>query len=266
MYRHRTALLVVSIAILAFKTADDIIEKLGLSAQTAQQYILGNIVGDFRHEPVDVSAYEDERNALLSIDAQQQAFRFPVTSLLPQIISGDKVSAATALCSYIKDYVQSPGFSAAYRQAREAARPVSEPMQIDVAGLKTSLKEMESGLSKMKAQKMPATVIQQMEKGITLQKQLIAQNSDPTPNKTRWLQQYPEDPSAAVKRRLEEYLKLAATVDFNAATTGHHKKFTNPAYEAKSLKWKAIYRAGKAVNTVTTAFVKQWLQDGVLKQ
>ncbi len=265
MYRYRTALLVCSIAILAFKTADDIIEKLGLSAQTAQQHILGNIVGDFRHEPIDVSVTEDDGNDSPSADAQRKQFRIPVADQLPQAASGDKAALAKALCMYVKSYVNSPEFRAAYQQAREAAKPSSEPMQIDITALKASLKELETSLTTMKAHKMPATMIQQMEKGIAQQKQLIAQNSDPTPNKTRWLQQYPEDPSMAVKRRLEEYLKLAATVDFNAATTGKYRKFTNPVYEAKSLKWKAIYRAGKEVNAVTAAFVKQWLQEGIMK-
>ncbi|MCF3107576.1 hypothetical protein LL912_02175 [Niabella sp. CC-SYL272] len=132
---------------------------------------------------------------------------------------------------YIANYLNSADFAKAYRQAREAARPVSRPAPIDVAGLKASLKEVESGLAKMKAQKLPATVIQQMEQGLALQKNSsLYKTVIPLP-----ITPSPEDPSMAIKRRLEEYLKLAATVDFNAVTrgSGRHKKFTTRSMKPK---------------------------------
>jgi hypothetical protein len=72
----------------------------------------------------------------------------------------------------------------------------------------------------------------------------------------------------AVKTRLNEYLELHATVDFNARLTGtgSNQKFVNPAYEKKSLKWKAIYRAGKDVNDVAAAFAKDWLKGDVISK
>jgi hypothetical protein len=108
-------------------------------------------------------------------------------------------------------------------------------------------------------------MIKKVEAGIADQKKMIASSGDPTPNKTKWQKLYPENPEVAIRARLEEYLKLANTIDFNAALTvaGKKKPFSNPAYEKKDLKWKAIYRAGKDVNAVTTAFVKEWLQQGV---
>ncbi len=59
---------------------------------------------------------------------------------------------------------------------------------------------------------------------------------------------------------------MLATVDFNAQLNVAERKrrFVNAAYEAKPLKWKAIYRAGKKVNEVASAFVKDWLKEGIM--
>ena len=91
---------------------------------------------------------------------------------------------------------------------------------------------------------------------------LTEASKKPFPNKEIWEKTYPADPALLIKKRLQEYLTLAATVDFKATLTGSGKKqvFTNSAYEKKSLKWKAIYRVGKEVNDVVTAFVKEWMK------
>lgn len=257
--------IIMVLVISAFTLADSIIKQLGISHQSAQQHILNNITGDFRHEPVDISIVEDGN----SLNEQFKAFRVPRVNLLAAVIQNDKAGAAKELCTYIKQYVNSEEFITAYTRVREAAKPTNEPYRMDaagVAGLKKNLKEMEDGLAKMKAAKMPASALQQMEDGIAAQKKVIAAQNDPTPNKTKWNNMYPANPADAVKARLQEYLAFAATVDFTATTTGSgkNKVFTNAVYEKKSLQWKAIYRAGKEVNAVVTSFVNQWLKEGIM--
>ena len=90
--------------------------------------------------------------------------------------------------------------------------------------------------------------------------------NNPTPNKTLWEKVYPEDPELMVKNRLNEYLALSKTVNFDAELkqVGSKKKFVNPQYENKSLKWKAIYRAGKDANSVATTFAKEWLKGDII--
>ncbi|RYZ86850.1 MAG: Plug domain-containing protein, partial [Moraxellaceae bacterium] len=134
-----------------------------------------------------------------------------------------------------------------------------------ISTLKANLKETEAGLVKMKSAKMPASQIQKIEEGIASLRKTIAEQDDPTPNKTRWNKMYPLNPADAVKASINEYLTLAATVDFSATTTvsGRRKKFDNMVFEKKSLKWKAIYRAGKEVNGIATSFCKDWLNQGV---
>ncbi len=240
----------------AFKTADGIIEKLGMQQSSARYYIMGNFLGNFNGDA------EGDRND----------FQIPYVKLLPSIINGDKTGAAQELCQYVKQYVNSEEFAETYKKKRDEAKPESEPWrpeQTMIDEQKKSVIEMEKQIAAMKKNKqIPASTIQSMEKGIADQKKMIAEWSDPTPNKTKWEKNFPGDPSVVIKRRLEEYLAIVATVDFNAALTAADKygkkKFTNLEYEKKSPEWKAIYRAGKDVNTVVTAFVKDWLKGPVM--
>lgn len=227
--------IIIVLVISAFTLADSIIKQLGISHQLARQHILDNITGNFRHEPVDISIVEDGN----SLNEQFKAFRVPRVNLLAAVIQNDKAGAAKELCTYVKQYVNSEKFITAYNKAREAAKPTSEPYHMDaagIAGLKKNLKEMEDGLAKMKAAKMPVSAVQQMEEGIAAQKKVIAEQNDPTPNSTKWNNMYLANPADAVKARLQEYLALAATVDFAAATTGSgkNKVFANAAYEKRA--------------------------------
>ena len=245
----------------AFKIASDIVEKLGSDHKWVEQNILNDLIGDHDHRPVDVSVVTDYD--------ESRYFKIPYLKLLPSIAQGDKQGAAKEACQYIKDYINSEEFITSYSEARNKAKPTSEPYRLDaetMADLKKSLKESENNLAQMKANGMSAEYIKQMEKSIVDQKKFIAEQSDPTPNKTKWQQMYPENPAVLVKARLKEYLDIAASVDFNAKLTEVNKlkKFVNPTYEAKSLKWKAIYRAGKDVNDVAVAFVQEWVKGEVI--
>lgn len=248
---------IVSIAFVA-----DVIEKIGTTQETAQSHILNNLIGNFKHTPVntDVEGYYE---GLENYDA---GFKIPRLSL-SAIAGGDKSAIARELCAYVKEYVHSREFTAAYQQARASARPTEEPFRMSaaqVAEMKKNLKESETAIAKNRKM-MSADMIEKMEEGLASLRKTIAEQSDATPNNTQWRKLYPENPADAVKNRLQEYLKLAATVDFNAelSGTGENKKFVNPVYEKKPLKWKAIYRAGKEVNNVVTAFVKEWLKEGI---
>lgn len=257
-------LLAIAILCSAFtKIASDIITKLGIEERQAQQHILHNLIGRFDVDPINGNEIDGADPA--SVYNQLKGFKIPSAKLLPSIISGDKKGAAKELCEYVKNYVNSADFAAAYTKARNAAKPTEEPPVMDkqtIDAMKQGLKESEAARTKLKAMGQPTKSI---DDGIAQMKKMIAENGDPTPNKTRWEKLYPENPATAVKQKLEEYLKLAATVDFAAITSGAGKKkiFANAAYEKKSLKWKAIYRAGKEVNDVATAFAIQWLKEGI---
>ncbi len=258
---------VAVLGLFAFGLAEDIVARLGMKHKTAQRYILGNFTGDFK-EP---GAVEEDHGGAgeESASAQLNAFQIPYARLRPSIVKGDKAAAARDLCAYVRLYVNSQEFLNDYSARREAAKPTEEPYRpskTELDHMRKSLKEAEASYGQAKnAPGMTREALTAYEKGLAQMRKQLADYEDPTPNKTRWLKTYPEDPSIAVKARLEEYLQLAATVDFNAELTGgNRKKFVNPAYEKKSLKWKAIYRAGREVNGATTAFVKEWLKGEIV--
>ena len=73
----------------------------------------------------------------------------------------------------------------------------------------------------------------------------------------------PADHKQIVKARLQKYLSLAATVNFDAELYEKNGKkyFVKHEYEIKNDEWKMIYRAGKEVYEVTKAFAENWLKE-----
>ena len=67
----------------------------------------------------------------------------------------------------------------------------------------------------------------------------------------------------AVKRTLAQIVAEAPNVDFSAQTVEKDgsKVFVNPAYEKKSLTWKAMYRAGKGVTAAGLTVARAWLKE-----
>lgn len=70
---------------------------------------------------------------------------------------------------------------------------------------------------------------------------------------------YPADPQELVKKRLEEFIEISGTVDFDAEMRG--TMFANPKYEDKDDKWKMCYRVGKEVIGAAREESKKWLEE-----
>jgi hypothetical protein len=70
---------------------------------------------------------------------------------------------------------------------------------------------------------------------------------------------YPSDAKELIKQRLNEFLDVSATVDFDAQLNG--RMFANPTYEAKSQQWKMCYRAGKQVVAAAREEAQAWLKE-----
>lgn len=66
-----------------------------------------------------------------------------------------------------------------------------------------------------------------------------------------------------LRASLDSFLKLAASVDFNAQTAprGSRVVFLNPAYEKQSPLWKLLYRNGKEPTAAAVQFCQQWLKE-----
>ena len=69
----------------------------------------------------------------------------------------------------------------------------------------------------------------------------------------------PSDPNELIKKRLQEFLSVSATVNFDAKLIG--TTFADPAYESKSQQWKACYRAGREVIAAAREEAQTWLKE-----
>jgi hypothetical protein len=255
------SIVLIAFAATAFKVADNIINRLGMEQGNAMGMIVCNLVGSYS-SPMDLNENENAR----SVEMQLNSFKIPYMPRLADIISGDKAAAAKDLCEFVKRYINSEEFIADYNRSREAAMPLTDngtalySLKKDTVVLNLNINRYKKDTKYVAEQQQ---ILDGYEKRITA---LIAASKNPFPGKEKWEKVYPTDPSIVVKKRLQEYLALAATVDFKAALSGSGKQrvFTNPEYEKKSLKWKAIYRAGQEINDVVTLFVKDWLKGEII--
>jgi hypothetical protein len=67
----------------------------------------------------------------------------------------------------------------------------------------------------------------------------------------------------ALKRVLSQVVAEAPTVDFVAQTVQKNSSlvFVNPAYEKKSVVWKAMYRAGQGPTAAGVDVARAWLKE-----
>jgi hypothetical protein len=259
--------LIICITATAFKVADDIITRLGMQQETARYYFVNNLVGRFDNGPMELGSEGGDPNSVYN---QLKSFRLPYARSLKTVTEGDKAAAASEMCDYVKRYVNSEEFIEKYNSQRESAMPLTDRGST-LADLRKNKIVFEKNISNYKTDtKYVAEQQKLMEENQKKMDALLEAAKKPFPGKEAWEKAYPLDPSVLVKKRLQEYLQLAATVDFTAKLTEPDKykikKFVNPAYEKKSLKWKAIYRAGKEVNDVVTTFVKEWLKGEIISK
>lgn len=68
---------------------------------------------------------------------------------------------------------------------------------------------------------------------------------------------------AVLRKRLDQFIATAATVDFAAQTKqeGGMLRFVNPAYERKPSDWKLMYRAGRAPVQTALDFARAWRKE-----
>ena len=257
------ALVFILVAVTAFKIADDIVARLGMDHRYAQSTILQNIIGRFSSGPME--SYREDDSGSASSD---NSFKIPYAKLLKDVIAGDKVETAKDLSKYVRNYVNSEEFMAEYNMLKEDAMPLVD-MGSSLSTLRKNKIVFEKNIRNYKTDtKYVAEQQKQMDENQKQLDKLVEAAKKPFPGKEMWEQAYPANPSAIIKKRLQEYLQIVATVDFNAKLTAPDKykitKFVNPAYEKKSDKWKAIFRAGKDVNDVVIPFVKEWLSGEII--
>ena len=257
----RTAFLVVLLSSPAAAGAD-VLSQLGITLEAAKEAI-GSLITSGLYNP----------------GLPAQAFK-----LMP---SAARAQAATAGVAWLKTYAASADFKRQYLQVRELHKPEAtvhdttpeqELEKID----QDQKRQMEE--SKQALAALPAEQRKVVEEGLKQAVAMIAAQNTPEARKARldmirmeraeqtksyddavarWKQEYPDDPKPVIARRLREFLKVSADVDFDAKlrTEDGRSFFVNPAYEAKSSQWKTCFRAGRDATTAARAAVQAWLTE-----
>lgn len=79
----------------------------------------------------------------------------------------------------------------------------------------------------------------------------------------RWETEYPASLNMLVKKRLNDFLELTSSIDYNAKLERRGSKmvFADPALEEKDEFWKACFRSGKPTVDAARAYARQWLSE-----
>lgn len=210
---------------------------------------------------------------------------------IKNIATGNRVEVAKGLLTTAKEYINSDAFKKEYERARESSKPqepaastVRTKEQIrkdEIAKAEKGIKDTEETIKKTTPE-----IAQSLKEVIDMYKQNIADLKDPNNQMidfyyqnekfnaekaikdykeqlTKWATTWPEDSRQIIKNRLQQFLKVAATVDFSAQLKEVYgkQKFVNPLYEGKPTEWKQIFRTGKDVTDFTKRFAEQWLAE-----
>lgn len=206
------------------------------------------------------------------------------------IARGDRAAATADLLAYTRQYLSGPAFKAAYDKLRRESKP-TEPTdnsrtneqirqdKIDetkklLANTENTIRTADGEMKKamqpildMHKKNLAAwqdpnskEIAQLYQAQVDLRKRELADYKKYT---KEWEQRYPEDNKVFIRTRIQQYLALAATVDFTATT--HESKgkqvFDKSEYQGRNNDWKMIYRAGKEVYEVTRSFAEKWLPE-----
>ena len=257
-------LVVVTTGFFSFRTINnkynDILTTLGIPPQLAKENITSSFIGGYFSQP---------RNSTYKT--------YP---------EGKRAAAVQQLGAFVKSYLTSAEFQKKYQENYENMKPTApktadEKVKDILTEYKEKLKENEEKVKKADANLKPI-----FEEGIRVYKKWIAVYEDSNhPEHAKFIRiqqqgadgemkyyqsrlvelekKYPKDIKVFIKGRLEEFLKISADVDFNAALVqqGRLKKFVNPEYERKSMNWKYCFRAGKETVDAARKFAEQWLKE-----
>lgn len=249
------------------------------------------------HE-ADISANE-LRDALISA-LQPGSGYLPYSAQRVLKASTKRSALVTGWFPMVKKVLSSPSFAEAWAQARREALwvpPIEDPppprtaAQIrdeQVAQIESQIQELErsANASKMTPQQR-ASVDQMIAQFRKLQDNYISGNSaeqiaenermaaeiqrQQRPEQERQRDEeiarrrdaWPESPKAAAKKRLDEFIALCDSIDFNAQTVLRYTRryFVSPEYEMKPSEWKLLFRAGKPMVSLLRGEALKWRNE-----
>jgi len=245
------------------KITGDVLSVLGITSSQANERITSTIMGGY------INTYGIKN--------------------LKSIASGNKTAVAQDLLVYTKTFVNSPDFTREYMAAKQAHKPDAGTAPEAPEVFKNNLVE-QAKLSLDNAQKYyneaSAETKALFKEALEDAKKYAADMQDPENDLLKsyadgysmmldnykkdsaariaqWQAEYPDNSIMFVKKRLEEFMKITADIDFNAELVEKNGKkyFVNQQYERKDYRWKMAFRAGSDVIKPSRDFVQQWLNE-----
>jgi hypothetical protein len=200
--------------------------------------------------------------------------------------AGKRAEAVKQIGVFVKNYIMSAEFQKRYMENYEFQKPkvpqtIEQRVQEQLEDYRKMIRQNEESIKKMDKQYKP--VFENNIKGLNDYIKIYEDENHPkharqmqgvklgyeadvksyTDRLAELDKKFPKDIKQFVRIRLEEFLQLSATVDFDAELIqdGKLKRFVKPEYEGKGMSWKHCFRAGKETVEAARAFAQQWLKE-----
>jgi len=254
-----------AILFLAFHATQDFLQTLKISGEDADNYI--------------------------SDSFHYGSFAYPYSEVYHSLASSAKIAMVKEIGTFAKTYTKTDAFKKKYEDFKLSKKPTEpDPYQTNDQ-LKTQYKDqMQKSIDDLEEQMKNATgdTKTMIQNALNTIKEQMKQFDDPDnpmfsaemenarkneyqgqvqeyqKELADWNDQYPDTPEKMIKQRLNYFLQLSGTVDFNAKLTKNQYGtliFDNPDYENKPDDWKLVFRAGKVSTDAARQIAQQWLAE-----
>jgi hypothetical protein len=228
-------------------------------------------------------AEEDARDHIFR-DFQEGNLSFPYSAAIKKLAVGQRAAAVKEMGDYIRQYTNSPEFIKQYNETRQAAKPEGpaskqekirkridelkhdvEQTEKDMKGVTGDMKKLYEATLQMQRQELKALQDPKDPQHAMFTGEMDGEMDETSYKETLkdFEKQYPATVKELVKMRLKEFLALTADMNFDAKLIDRdgHKRFADPALEAKDGLWKRCFRSGKETITAARAYAQQWLKE-----
>ena len=232
----------------------------------------------------DLGATEDDARDAIFNNLTSGSVYFPGKKAVFKSASGEaRAAMVRAVATFGKAYVQSDLFKKRYANYRDSNRATPPTPKSADAELAKQKQDMEKGIKNLEEtlKKMPPDQQKDMQDLVKQMKDQMASLDSPQQKKMmtdginmqnasdqqqyeqrlkKFDADYPADINLLVARRLQEFLDLSATVNFDAKLKNGWG-FVDQKYEDESGDWKVCYRAGKPAVDAARTFAQEWLKE-----
>jgi hypothetical protein len=218
-------------------------------------------------------------------------FNYPYTVLYQSLPVSTRVTLVTEIGAFAKAYTRSKAFENRYLEERNSIKPTPPEPPKSAADLRNeyrktlqeSIENAQSGLNnysgdirkgmedminnlkeQIKQLDEPDNPMFGNEMDAVLQEGYKQQVSEYERRLKEWAESYPESTDWMIRDRLNYFLELSETVDFNAKLEKSkygQMVFINPDYENMPSDWKLVFRAGRESVEAARKLASQWLQE-----